>query len=354
MTRFDEGGRGRKLCPGCQKYVGAVSHKCDCGYQFKITAVDSGEISTYDEGGRGRKQCAGCKKFIGAKNAACACGSTEFVKKNEGPTVVSTYDEGGRGRKQCAGCGKYIGNRVSTCACGSTEFKRTETEEKEFKTYTEPGVGRKQCAGCQKYIGARHKACECGSTEFVKRSNGDNTKDVVTYDVGGIGKKQCNQCKKFVGARVSQCACGFNFESAKAAKVALNGGNGNGHSEKPAPLYSSVDMPSQYTLGTRHIRVSIPSGVCPVKLTSIDEDSIHEWAQKVIDIGLDRNVEYMSSALKYWISTFYAPSEPEWAVARQIVDDLEPLMYMHVSEMAGSDPDPEFVDEDDVEEDEEE
>ena len=37
------------------------------------------EIKTYDEGGRGKKQCPSCEKYVGARNAVCACGH-EFKK----------------------------------------------------------------------------------------------------------------------------------------------------------------------------------------------------------------------------------------------------------------------------------
>jgi hypothetical protein len=31
---FKKGGRGKKLCGGCKKYVAARTHKCKCGYVF--------------------------------------------------------------------------------------------------------------------------------------------------------------------------------------------------------------------------------------------------------------------------------------------------------------------------------
>jgi len=42
-------------------------------------STTSVEIKTYDDGGRGKKQCPACKKYIGARNAICACGH-EFSK----------------------------------------------------------------------------------------------------------------------------------------------------------------------------------------------------------------------------------------------------------------------------------
>jgi hypothetical protein len=43
MAVSDTPGRGKKLCPNCQKYIGARSAKCEnCGTEFSIkTAIDS-------------------------------------------------------------------------------------------------------------------------------------------------------------------------------------------------------------------------------------------------------------------------------------------------------------------------
>lgn len=34
VKTYDEGGRGRKQCPSCEKYVGAVTKVCVCGHEF--------------------------------------------------------------------------------------------------------------------------------------------------------------------------------------------------------------------------------------------------------------------------------------------------------------------------------
>jgi hypothetical protein len=44
--------------------------------------ITESNIQTYDEGGRGRKQCPKCKKYIGARNVICACGY-EFKGKGQ-------------------------------------------------------------------------------------------------------------------------------------------------------------------------------------------------------------------------------------------------------------------------------
>ena len=76
VKTYDEGGKGKKQCSSCNKYVGAVTKVCACGFEFKnqeksVVAVD---VKTYDEGGKGKKQCPQCNKYVGAKTSACACG----------------------------------------------------------------------------------------------------------------------------------------------------------------------------------------------------------------------------------------------------------------------------------------
>ena len=44
-----------------------------------VRAIQHSNVTTYDEGGRGRKQCPSCKKYLGNRNTVCACGH-EFVK----------------------------------------------------------------------------------------------------------------------------------------------------------------------------------------------------------------------------------------------------------------------------------
>ena len=84
---YEEGGRGKKQCPSCSKYVGAISKKCICGHIFQTKEHVSTVIQTYDEGGKGKKQCPSCKKYIGGRNRECACGH-QFGIQEHSPLVV--------------------------------------------------------------------------------------------------------------------------------------------------------------------------------------------------------------------------------------------------------------------------
>lgn len=47
VVTLGEPGRGKKQCPGCQKYVGAPTRKCECGHEFTIAprkTVDMGAM----------------------------------------------------------------------------------------------------------------------------------------------------------------------------------------------------------------------------------------------------------------------------------------------------------------------
>lgn len=90
VKTYDEGGKGKKQCSECKKFVGAVTKICACGFDFKnqVKPEKITEIKTYDEGGKGKKQCSECKKFVGALTKVCACGFEFFkAKKENKPTT---------------------------------------------------------------------------------------------------------------------------------------------------------------------------------------------------------------------------------------------------------------------------
>ena len=46
VKTYDEGGKGRKRCPSCEKYVGAVTKVCNCGHEFNGKKVEPSQKST--------------------------------------------------------------------------------------------------------------------------------------------------------------------------------------------------------------------------------------------------------------------------------------------------------------------
>jgi hypothetical protein len=73
---YSEGGKGRKSCSKCYKFVPAVTKICICGFEFQKKDKSDGalEVKTYTEGGKGKKLCLQCKKYVGAVTKICACG----------------------------------------------------------------------------------------------------------------------------------------------------------------------------------------------------------------------------------------------------------------------------------------
>jgi len=82
VKTFDEGGKGKKPCPQCNKYVGLRTAVCACGYKFVSKPVEEvvKVVKTSESGGKGKKQCSNCQKFSGVRTTICACG-TSFVSK---------------------------------------------------------------------------------------------------------------------------------------------------------------------------------------------------------------------------------------------------------------------------------
>lgn len=201
--------------------------------------------------------------------------------------------EAGRGRKQCPGCSAYVGVRTRSCPTCNHQFMQGEAATpvaSEPQYYDGPGRGRKQCPKCTKYVGGRLTACYCGHA-FAE---GDAQADVIkTYDEAGRGRKQCPKCTKFVGARNEVCACGHTFEKGVATKV-----------EQFADRVLLHPLARAYAGSQRCIVTLTPAGACPVKLTGIDADSIDQWIEQLIDVGVRDHRLYSISAICYFLREF--------------------------------------------------
>jgi hypothetical protein len=104
-----------KRCPECGTNVPVSKIICSCSHYFKLqpqvrvaapipkaaeSAVVEKEIKVYAEGGKGKKQCKNCKKFVGIRSSVCACGSSfqvavrvsEAQEKEPLPATVAMSD----------------------------------------------------------------------------------------------------------------------------------------------------------------------------------------------------------------------------------------------------------------------
>lgn len=319
ISQFNEGGKGRKQCSNCKKFVAAVVKKCPCGHVFKKAKKEEVVVQQYDEGGKGRKECPKCHKFVGATTLKCPC-SYEFRQKKSTEKSV-LHDEGGRGKKQCPSCKKYVGAVSKTCPCGH-EFVAGKIERVApiATRYDEGGRGRKQCPSCKKYVGAKSLVCPCGNNFEENPSVKSSPKFVSqsqTYTTGGRGRKLCPSCKKYVGAKSLACPCGYNFQqpvitpTRVAAKLALvEAPKAPVVVSEPAVIVAEPLVQGNYSRnrGVLVNRILTPKGGCPVKLEATDRDSVLEWIEKVLVSKEDEQTELTPSALKFYAREFYSPS----------------------------------------------
>jgi acetone carboxylase gamma subunit len=145
VKTYDGPGRARKCCPNGH-YVHAKVYTCVCGHEFKQKENTQEEVkpagTTYDTGGKGKRKCPNCPKYVGVRATSCPeCGfnfdgyvGTKVVTVDK--VAPATYTEGGKGKKQCPSCSVYIGARVLECVCGHN-FKQEEKEASELNCAVE-------------------------------------------------------------------------------------------------------------------------------------------------------------------------------------------------------------------------
>lgn len=73
--------RGKKDCPNCKQEIGARCLVCpECGYHYESKTIrkdllknkdEKKEISVFTEGGKGKKECPSCHVFVGAVTKIC-------------------------------------------------------------------------------------------------------------------------------------------------------------------------------------------------------------------------------------------------------------------------------------------
>lgn len=131
IQTYEVGGKGRKSCPHCNKYVAARVLVCACGYSFQEGIVTAKVVAEKDlrhtTGGKGLRQCGGCGSYVSVRATACPCGYV-FEKVVKEVKDIPTFTSGGRGKKLCSACGVYVGARVLVCVCGHN-FHAEASEE---------------------------------------------------------------------------------------------------------------------------------------------------------------------------------------------------------------------------------
>ena len=70
-----------------------------------------------------------------------------------------------------------------------------------------------------------------------------------------------------------------------------------------------------------HIKLIIPAGKCPVKLSGNDRKSIRDWVIKLTQ-KKDGNTTYQASVYKYWVRDFYESYSQEYKDIGEIIDTI--------------------------------
>jgi len=70
-----------------------------------------------------------------------------------------------------------------------------------------------------------------------------------------------------------------------------------------------------------HIKLVIPAGECPVKLSGNDRESIRDWVIKLTQ-KKDDNTTYQASVYKYWVRNFCESYSQEYKDIGEVIDEL--------------------------------
>lgn len=65
--------------------------------------------------------------------------------------------------------------------------------------------------------------------------------------------------------------------------------------------------------------IAIPAGKCPVKLKSIENNDVIEWAEEVISVGRSKNVTYLPEALVFFAQQFFNIFSEDYKKVKEII-----------------------------------
>ncbi|MAG26123.1 hypothetical protein CMI47_11220 [Candidatus Pacearchaeota archaeon] len=209
--------------------------------------------------------------------------------------------------------------------------------------------GKKACPECQMLVGVRTSLCPGCEHEFVAGAK-DRKKAESNKKSAGKGKKYCPDCDEIIGAASRACPhCGFKF--AKADKPKITAPKPAKEAPDPEPVEDEVipqeppicATPSLTRLAAilmdkeankeRLNHIAVPAGHCPVTVSkevveNPTKEAVVEWANKVIDHGLDNTESfYCCSAIQYWAGHFwdrFDGSETGKTVVRWISEEFDP------------------------------
>lgn len=116
-----------------------------------------------------------------------------------------------------------------------------------------------------------------------------------TFDKAGRGRKQCPECNTYVGVRTSMCTCGHDFSS-DVKKNHINPDREDVLEESLVKYINGIKPGLNKVL-----IIFTPSGKCPLILDKYDYESVQNFCEELVDLGLKDGRLYMPSAIKLWL-----------------------------------------------------
>jgi hypothetical protein len=185
------------------------------------------------------------------------------------------------------------------------------------------GKGRKLCENCSNYVGARTKICDCGYS-FEDGTTGNvkqEVKKVSNIFAGpGKGRKQCNECNRYIGARSLECPnCGADLskKDCEVEEVKTVEPKQEVEERKESPYLSFVINAG---FSGREPLIHTPAGECPFELKSLDQESVDQWCESIIDKGRSGRKVYLPSSMKYWLRFIHPIGTEEYSDVSEKID----------------------------------
>lgn len=145
-----------------------------------------------------------------------------------------------------------------------------------------------------------------------------------TWNEKGPGRKKCigYGCALYIPVRANHCpSCNFDYVEYKRKKkeeeLRLRQESRTVENAEDSTKDSS-EPKEKKKRGVQHLIV--PSGACPVQLTSTDLEDVHDWARAVV--AYHPQYQVALSALKYYVREFFGIFTSEY---RLVCEHLELL-----------------------------
>ena len=87
-------------------------------------------------------------------------------------------------------------------------------------------------------------------------------------------------------------------------------------------LCKQTREPESKICHTQMITILVPSGKCPYKLVDTKFESVEDWVKKVRHFGIERGLDYTTTAIVYFARYQYDIFSPEYQKVRQHIEAI--------------------------------